>query len=132
MLDLKNTSGEVYEPLIQSLLRYHQIPDEFNCIVKLLYSDFGLSVITNDFCTKYIAVEKSILQGDLFSPLAFNIIMNTFIKYVKEEKYTNFGYRAFKGFLLCSWLQFADDAVAVTSIKGENQILQNLFSNWCI
>ena len=109
MLDLKNTSGEVYESLIQSLLRYHQIPDEFNCIVKLLYSDFGLSVITNDFCTKYIAVEKSILQGDSFSSLAFSIIMNTFIKYVKEEKYTNFGYRAFKGFLPCSWLQFAND-----------------------
>ena len=66
---LKNAFGEVHHSLIQSVLRYHYIPDEINCIVKILYSDFRLSIITNDFHTKYIAVEKSILQGDSFSPL---------------------------------------------------------------
>ena len=131
LTDLKNASGEVHHSLIQSVLRYHYIPDEINCLVKILYSDFHLSIITNDFHTKYIAVEKGVLQGDSFSPLIFNLIINTFIQCIKEEKFTNFGYRTFKGFLPCNWFQFADDAVAVTSLEGENQILLNLFSKWC-
>ena len=84
----KKTTMECHHSLIQSVLRHHHIPDEINCIVKLLYSDFRLSIITNDFCTKYIAVEKGVLQGD-----------NTFIQCVKEEKSTNVRYRTFTGFL---------------------------------
>ena len=135
--DLKNAFGEVHHSLIQSVLRYHYIPDEINCIVKTLFNilililyfyntDFRLSIITNDFHIKYIAVEKGVLQGDSFSPLIFNLIVNTFIQCVKEERCTNFGYRTFKGFLPHNWFQFADDAVAVTSLEGEN-----LFSKWC-
>ena len=99
--------------------------------LKGLYSDFGLSIIPNDFHTKYIAVEKGVLQGDSFSPSVFNLIINIFMQCVKEEKFTKFGYRSFKGFLPRNWFQFADDAVAVTSLEGENQILLNLFSKWC-
>ena len=128
----KKTTTECNHYLvIQSVLCYHYIPDEINCIVKILFSDFRLSIITNDFHTKYIAVEKVVLQGDLFSPWIFNLIRNTFIQCVKEEKFTNFGHRTFKGFLPRNWSQFAVDAVAVTSLEGENQILLNLFSKWC-
>ena len=127
----KNAFGEVHHSLIQSVLRYHYIPDEINRIVKILYNDFHLSIITNDFHTKYIAVKKGVLQGDSFSPLVFNLIISTFIQCAKKEKFTNFGYRSFKGFLPRNWFQFADDAVAVTSLEGENQILLNLFSKWC-
>ena len=69
LIELKNAFGEVHHTLIQSVLRYHYIPDEINGIVQILHSDFHLSVITNDFHTKYIAVEKGVLQGDLFSLL---------------------------------------------------------------
>ena len=131
LIDLKNAFGEVHHSLIQSVLRYHYIPDEINRIVKILYNDFHLSIITNDFHTTYIALEKGVLQGDSLSPVIFNLIINTFIQCVKEEKFTNFGYRSFKGFLPRNWFQFADDAVAVTSLEGENQILLNLFSKWC-
>ena len=80
LIDLKYFFGEVHFLLIQSILRYHYAPDEINCIVKMLCSDFCLSIIMNDFHTKYIAVEKGILQGDSFSPLIFNLIINTFIQ----------------------------------------------------
>ena len=36
----------------------------------------------------------------------------------------------FIGFLPHNWFQFAYDAVAVTSLEGENQILLNLFGKW--
>ena len=76
LINLKNAFGEVHHSLIQSVLLYHYIPGEMNCII--LYNDFHLSIITNDFHTKYIAVEKCVLQGDSFSPLIFNLIINTF------------------------------------------------------
>ena len=126
----KNAFG-VHHSLIQSVLRYHYISDEINRIIKILYNDFHLSIITNDFHTKYIAVEKGVLQGDSFSPLIFNLIINTFIQRIKEEKFTNFGYHTVKGFLPRNCFQFVDDAVAVTSLERENQILLNLFSKWC-
>ena len=122
LIDLKNAFGEVHHSLIQFILRYHFITDEINCIVKIFYCDFHLSLITNDFHTRYIPVEKSVLQGDSFSPLIFNLIINTFIQCIKEEKFTNVGYRTFKGFLPCNWFEFADDALAVSSLEGENQI----------
>ena len=96
-----------------------------------MYNDFHLSIITNDFHTKDIAVEKGVLQGDSFSLFFFNLIINTFIQCVKEEKFTNFGYRTFEGFLPRNWLQFAVDTVEVTSLEGENHILLDLFSKWC-
>ena len=65
-MDLKNAFGEVHHSLIQSVLCYHYRPDKINC-VKALHSDFRLSISTNDFHTKYIAVEKSVLQGYLIS-----------------------------------------------------------------
>ena len=58
LIDLKNIFREVHLSLIQSVLRYHYIPDEIICIVKILCSDFHLSIIMNDFHTKYIAVER--------------------------------------------------------------------------
>ena len=89
-----------------------------------MHSDFRLSISTNGFHTKYIAVEKSVLQGYLISSFKKkkNLIKNTFIQYVREENFTNFGYRTFKGFLPRNWFQFADDGVVVTSLEGENQI----------
>ena len=80
LIDLENVFGEVHHSLILSVLCYHHIPDEITCIAKLLYGDFRLlRIITNDFCTKCIAAEKGVLQGDLISPLIFNLIINNFI-----------------------------------------------------
>ena len=98
LIDLENAFGEVQHSLIQSVLGYHHTLDEINCIVKLLHSDFRLSIITNDFCTKYIVVEKGVLLGDSDSPLIFNLIINNLMQYVEEEKLTNFGDPTFRDF----------------------------------
>ena len=66
LIDLKNAFGEVHYSLILSVLHYHHITDEINCIVEILYSDFCLPIIMNNFHTKYIAVEKGVLQGEHF------------------------------------------------------------------
>ena len=73
-------------------------------------------------------VSIGVLQGDCLSPLLFNMIINTFIKSLKQEKFEHFGVRVVKG---RNWFQFADDAAATTSLESENQLLLNLFSRWC-
>ena len=112
LIELENALGEVHHSLNQSVLCYYHIPDEINCIVKLLSSDFRLLIITNEFCTKCTAVENGLLQGNSISPLTFNLVINNFAQYAKKEKSTNFRYRSFKGSFPRNWFH----SVVVTFI----------------
>ena len=64
--------------------------------------------------------------------LLFNMMINTFIQSLNQEKYQTFGARVLDSFRPRNWFQFADDAAAVTSLESENQLLVNLFSRWCM
>ena len=131
LIDLRNAFGEVNHALIDTALQYHHVPEKICELVQNLYTDFKISVITKDYQTSFISVKRGVLQGDSFSPLLFNMIINTFIQSIKSNDYTTFGYLRFKGFLPRNWFQFADNAAAVTALESENQILLNLFSRWC-
>ena len=64
-------------------------------------------------------------------PLAFNMVINTFIQFIKNEKYQQFGYNFIKYMIPRHWYQFADDAAVVTGLEHENQVLLNAFNSWC-
>ena len=118
-LDLKNAFGEVHHNLIQSVLDYHHIPEHVKNIVKSLYTNFHVSIITSKFRTPFIPVGRGVLQGDCLSPLLFNMVFNTFIQHIKNDKYNQFGF-SFKLLNPIHWFQFADDAVVITSQEQEN------------
>ena len=113
LIYLRKAFGEVNHNLIQSVFRYHHAPHEICDIVNNLYMDFHLAVMT---C-------KGVLQGDCFSPLIFNMVVNTFIQSIMEDNFTNFGYRIGDGVISRNWFQFADDAGAITCLESENQLL---------
>ena len=75
------------------------------------------------------------LQGDCFTPLIFNVCFNTFIQFIKQEKYKQFGFSPHDEndhlFHPIHWFQFADDAAVVTTNERENQLLLNCFSRCC-
>ena len=131
LIDLRNAFGTVNHHLIQAVLKYHHIPDNIGNIVGNLYGAFHISILTENFNTRYIKVANGVLQGDCLSPLLFNMIINTFIQSLKQDKFQTFGARVLSGFGPRNWFQFADDAAAVTSLESENQLLVNLFSRWC-
>jgi len=131
LIDLRNAFGTVNHHLIQTVLKYHHIPENIGNIIESLYGAFHISILTNDFNTRFIKVANGVLQGDCLSPLLFNMIINTFIQSLKQEKYQTFGARVLEGFGPRNWFQFADDAAATTSLESENQLLVNLFSRWC-
>ena len=129
LLDLKNAFGEVHHNLIQEVLAYHHIPAKTKALISSLYTGFHTSVITDDFRTPAIPVRRGVLQGDCLSPLLFNMCFNTFIQFIRQEKYKQLGFTSHDTFDCLfnpvHWFQFADDAAVVTTNERENQLLLN-------
>ena len=75
------------------------------------------------------------LQGDCLSPLLFNLCFNTFIQFIKQEKYKQLGFSPHdehdRLVNPVHWFQFSDDAAVVTTNEPENQLLLDCFSRWC-
>ena len=108
------------------MLLNHHIPAKPKDLMLSLYTDFHTSVLTDDNLTPAIPVRRGVLQGDCLSPLLFNTCFNTFIQYIREDKYKQLGFSSqdkldclFKPIHL---FQFADDSAVVTTNECENQL----------
>ena len=135
MLDLKNAFGEVHHNLIKSVHDYHHIPDLVQNLVVSLYADFHSCIISKNSAIPAIPFKRGVLQGDCLSPLIFNLCFNTFIQFIKQEKYKQFGFSPLdeneRVFHPVHWFQFADDAAVGTTNERKNQLLLDCFSRWC-
>ena len=135
LIDLKNAFGEVHHKLIKSVLAYHHVPEAIQSLVTSLYTDFHSFIISDGFSTPAIPFKHGVLQGDCISPLLFNMCFNTFIQFVKQEKYKQLGFSPHdetdRLFHLVHWFQFADDATVNTTNERKDQLLLNCFSRWC-
>ena len=104
-------------------------------LVTSLYTDFHSYIISGGFSTPAIPFKCRVLQGDSLSPLLFNMCFNTFIQFVKQEKYNQLGFSPHNDsdplFHPFHWFQFADNAAFITTNERENQLLLHSFSHWC-
>ena len=130
LLDLKNAFGKVHHNFIPEVLRFHHIPQHIQNMVLSLSCNFHTSIITTSYQTPFRKVGKGILQGDCLSPLTFKLYFSTFIKYISDNMFTQFGFTTSTLPPLHSF-QFADDAAVVTGHEQENQTLLNHFTRWC-
>ena len=135
LLDLKNAFGEVHHNLFKAVLNHHHVPPTIQTLVSNLYDNFQTSIITDNFISPAIPVGRGVLQGDCLSPLLFNMCFNTFIQFIKQDKYKQLGFSSHdptdRLFKPIHWFQFADDAAVVTTDERENQLLLNCFNKWC-
>jgi hypothetical protein len=130
LLDLKNAFGELDHKLLISVLKYHHVPPEMIELISSLYTDYHISITTNDFMTDPVNVKRGVLQGDSLSPLLFNLVINTLIYTVKQDKINCMGY-VYDGCIAPKhWMQFADDTALVTALETDNQYLCNAFTKW--
>ena len=58
LLDLKNAFGELDHNLITSVLHYHHVPGNIRSLIGSFYTNYAISVGSNDFITNSINVEK--------------------------------------------------------------------------
>ena len=112
-------------------MKYHYIPDDVISVIRSLYSDLHITILTNSFSSHYIEIGKCVLQGGCFSRLMFNMVMNTFIQFIRNEFFQQFGYQFLKHFIPRHWLKFTDDVAAITKQESENQTLLNAFNRCC-
>jgi len=135
LLDLKNAFVAVRHCLFRSVLAYHHIHESIQSPIANLYTDFHSYIISDSFSTPAIPSNHGIPQGDCLSHLIFNLYFNTFIQFIKQEKYKQFGFSPHdeidRLFHPVHLFQFADDAAVVTTNERENQLLLNYFSSWC-
>ena len=75
-------------------------------------------------------VEKGGLQGESLLPLLFNLVINTLINTIKQEKQNCIGYIYDGCILQKHWLQFADDTANVTTLKNDHQHFADAFTKW--
>ena len=85
LLDLKNAFFEVNHNLLDCVFEYHHIPIKVRTLVRDLYTDFSTAIAFDAFMKDFILVGRWVLQGDCLSPLTFNIVINTFIQFVKKR-----------------------------------------------
>ena len=128
---------KVHHNLISSVFSYLNISHSIQSLIANLYTDFETSIITNPSSTPAIPVERGVLQVDCLSLLLFNVCFNTFIQFIKAEKFRQIGFSDLDGmnhlFDLVHWFHLADDAAAVSSTERskENQLLLNCLTKWC-
>ena len=72
-------------------------------------------------------VEKGGLQGESLLPLLFNLVINTLINTIKQEKQNCIGYIYDGCILQKHWLQFADDTANVTTLKNDHHHFADAF-----
>ena len=131
LVDLKNAFVELDHNLITSVLHYHHVPDHIRSLIGSFYTNYTISVGTNDFITNPINIEKGVLQGDNLSPLIFNVSFNTLIRTIENEKVKLMGYNYTIALTPRHWFQFGDDPALATATQEDSQALLNVVSKWC-
>ena len=83
-LDLANAYGSVHHSLIDFSLRHYKAPPQFLSVIQSLYSGLSARVLTAEWQTLVISLEKGVYQGDPLLVVIFNTVMNTLIDTISK------------------------------------------------
>ena len=90
MTDLANAFGSIKHSLILFALKFYQFPDNFIKLVKSQYENLKFRLKLN---RKSITIEQEIgvFQGDVLSPILFNIVMNLILEPFESKELVQLG-----------------------------------------
>ena len=86
------------------------------------------SIITEDWATPLVPLQKGVYQGDPLSVVIFNTVMNTLVDTVKTR--IDLGYRFSDCPRQVNILQYADDTCLVANSPASCQFLLAKVSDW--
>ena len=127
-LDLANAYGSVHHALIDFSLRHYHSPPLFLAIVQSLYTGLNAKVITADWETPLIPLQKGVYQGDPLSVVIFNTVMNTLVDTISLK--TDLGYHFSNSLRQVNILQYADDTCLIANSPAACQYLLNTTADW--
>ena len=64
LLDLKNAFGEMDHNVSMKVLEYHYFPEHIKSLVKAYYTNYRVSIGTDNLTTDPLVIEKAALQSD--------------------------------------------------------------------
>ena len=114
---MQNAFGEVDHRLLLKVLDYHHVSVELKSLIKDYYHNYAKSFGTDNYSKEPILVRKGVLQGDWLSPLLFNMVINTLIKTIDDEKVKCMGYNYCDIMSSCHCFQIADDSALTNRQK---------------
>ena len=127
-LDLANAYGSVHHSLINYSLRHYHAPPQFLAIVQALYSGLNAKIITAEWETSVIPLQKGVYQGDPLSVVIFNTVMNTLLDTISLRP--DLGYQFSNSQRRVNILQYADDTCLVANSPASCQHLLNITAEW--
>ena len=127
-LDLANAYSSVHHSLIDFSLQHYYTPLQFLATVKDLYTSLSAKVITADWETSVIPLQKGVYLGDPLSVVIFNTIMNTLLDTISLR--LDLGYQFSNSSRRVNILQYANDTCPVADSLASCQHLLDTTAAW--
>ena len=105
----------MHHSLINFSLQHYHAPPQFLATVQGLYSGLNAKVISADWETPVISLEKGVYQGDPLSVVIFNTVINTLIDTVSLR--ADLGYQFSNSSRRLNILQYADDTYLLSMVS---------------
>ena len=122
--DLANAFGSVPHEIIIAVLKRAHIDPVIIHYIRKLYENAEIQLKLESGLTEPINVHIGVLQGDTLSPILFNLVMETIIRYVRKARPT-FGYHDGQDSHFCK--AFADDVTFLTQTPTQAQEVAEIF-----
>ena len=127
-VDLANAYGSVHHSLIQFSLRHYYAPPKLTNLVNSFYADLAATVSSGSWATPLISIQVGVYQGDPFSVVIFNTVINTLVDTIRTR--SDLGYSFAQSQPPINLLQYADDICLIGNSPVSCQHLLDLLATW--
>ena len=107
---------------------HYYAPPQFLSILQALYSGLSATIMSDDWETPLIPLEKGVYQGDPLSVVIFNTEMNTLVDTIATR--SDLGYQLSCSSHRVNILQYADDTCLVANSPVACEYLLLRVSDW--
>ena len=83
--DLSNAFGSVPHNIIFEALRWANVSPQIVSYVESMYSHAEMRIKCVEGLSRAIPIHRGVLQGDTLSPIIFNLVMETVLRYLKQS-----------------------------------------------
>ena len=122
-LDLENAYGSTKHNLLQYALSWYYVPKHIRQMIFSYYDYQAVQVVTKNWTTDWIALEKGVFQGCTLSPTLFNIQFNMMLDRLRKPEIQKLCYNVDDQADDEPAYAYADDVELITQTPDQMQLL---------